>query len=290
MSTKNLQKQQLSKKESSEKKSYSNSHTLVKRELLGIGITNTTEESVLEFLKNSLQSGSENYYIVTPNPEMIVLATKNADFKKALNGAKIALNDGVGLLLAAKFMGRPLSERITGVDFVKRVCEMSNDWPITVGFLGGGPKIAEMTVECLVAEYPQLHVVYVNSEWNDDGFGKAKKYQVLGSKYYANEKKIRDTKYIIHNTSLIDVLFVAFGAPKQELFMAEHLNKIPVRVMVGVGGSFDYISGSVKRAPVWVRNSGLEWLFRLISQPWRFRRQLALVEFMWLVMLSRLFL
>ena len=90
------------------------------------------------------------------------------------------------------------------------------------------------------------------------------------------------------NNATIDILFVAFGAPKQEFWINENLNKIPVKIAIGVGGAFDHISGKVPRAPLIIRRLGMEWLFRLIVQPWRFKRQLALIEFIWLVLKERL--
>jgi len=271
MSTKNLQKSTFGKIEDFSKKSHSNLDALVKTDILGIGITNATEKTILEFLKNSLQKSQENYYIVTPNPEMIVASRTSFVFRNGLNNAKIALNDGVGLSLAAKFLGKELNERIPGVDFVKSVCAMSNDWPITVGFLGGGPKIAERASDCLRQEFPKLRIVYVGEEWN----------QAMQTDY--SKQTTVPKKAVVRSPKAVDVLFIALGAPKQEFWMAEHLNKIPVRVMVGVGGSFDYISGNLKRAPKWVQRVGFEWLFRLLTQPWRWKRQLALLEFMWLV-------
>src|SRR5579884_3272517 len=101
-----------------------------------------------------------------------------------------------------------------------------------------------------------------------------------------NNKKT-STRHNPHAISHIDILFVAFGFPKQEEFISKNLDKLPVTAMVGVGGAFDYISGKVSRAPLIVRFIGFEWLYRLIRQPWRFKRQLALVEFMWMVMKTR---
>ena len=86
-----------------------------------------------------------------------------------------------------------------------------------------------------------------------------------------------------------DILFVAFGSPKQEMWIAQNLRRIDVRIAIGVGGAFDFISGKVARAPLWIRNLGLEWLFRLIVQPWRAKRQIALVKFVFLVIKERLF-
>lgn len=254
----------------------------MKTELFGVRITNATNDKILEFIKNSLQRSKENYYIVTPNPEMIVLSQKNPDFKAALNNAKIALNDGVGLSLAARFLGKALSERSTGVDTMKRLCEMCNDWPITMGFLGGRDGVAEETAECLKKEYPRLQVVFTGEVWDESKIvlsAKGKGKSVKGKEKKPNQL----APFPFTLTPSIDLLFIAFGAPKQELWMAEHVGKIPVKVMMGVGGAFDYISGKVPRAPKLVQSVGLEWLFRLVVQPWRMKRQLALLEFVWMV-------
>lgn len=230
----------------------------MKKNILGIGITDASRKEILEYIVQTIQKSTQPYYIVTPNPEMIVLSHKNSDFRIALNTAKIALNDGVGVSIAAQLMGRPLKERFTGVDLVETLCEAVVDWPITVGFLGGGYGVAEMASKCLVKKYPGLKVGFVGQEWPSS------------------------------RGPAVDILFVAFGAPKQELWMAEHVGKIPVKVMVGVGGAFDYISGKVPRAPKVVRSLGMEWLFRLVIQPWRIKRQLALVEFVGMVVKEKL--
>ena len=259
MNTKNIQKKTIHKKIKKEEMSYSKEFHLVKNELFGVGITSATKENILEFIIKSIEKKEKPYYIVTPNPEMIVLASKNLEFRKVLNNARIASNDGVGLAIAGQILGNPLTERTTGVDLMENLCKRVADWPITVGFLGGGPGVAEMASECLKQKYPGLKVSFAREETNQ-------------------QEKIPAT----------DILFVALGAPKQEFWMSEHLGKIPVRVMMGVGGAFDYISGKVPRAPRLVRSFGFEWLFRLFIQPWRWRRQLALIAFMWMVVKEKL--
>lgn len=266
-------------------KTYNNNFGLVKKNILGVGITDASENYILEYIVNSIRKKEKPYYIVTPNPEMTVLASKNKEFKKALNGAKIALNDGVGVGVAARILGQPLRERIPGVDLVESLCRKVADYPITVGFLGAGQKIAEQTAECLRSKYPRLRVGFIGQEWNNSS---SDKKEVVSSTYQVLRKerksaKIRNTKYFIPNVDVIDILFVAFGAPKQELWMEEHVGKIPVNVLIGVGGAFDYISKKVPRAPRILRLFGLEWLFRLIVQPWRIKRQLALITFCKLV-------
>ncbi|HXS15249.1 MAG TPA: WecB/TagA/CpsF family glycosyltransferase [Candidatus Saccharimonadales bacterium] len=285
-----IQTKGIEKNSTIEKKSYNADSSLVKSEILGVGVTNASKENILEFIANSLENSQENYYVTTPNPEMLVYAMSHPELRSILNNAEIALCDGVGVRAGASFLGKPLIERFTGVDAVEMLCEKVSNRPITVGFFGGGPKVAEMTAQCLKDLYPSLKVVYASDVWADDQIGST---EALGSTYYVPSKTqegvqgTNTTRYITPNPK-IDILFVALGFPKQELWMAQHLNKIPVRIMVGVGGAFDYISGKVPRAPKVIRSLGMEWLFRLFVQPWRLKRQLALPQFIWLVLREKL--
>jgi N-acetylglucosaminyldiphosphoundecaprenol N-acetyl-beta-D-mannosaminyltransferase len=229
--------------------------TFDKNFLLGVGFSDASMKEVLEFIVTGLQNQSEKYYIVTPNPELLVIASKDDNYRKVLNSAKLALPDGIGVIVAGKIMGKPLKERIHGVDLVKSLCKEVSKQPITVGFLGAGPNIAELTAECLRKNYPGLKVGLVSEEWSEE---------------LKNKKA--------------DILFVAFGSPKQEIWISENLERLPAKVVIGVGGAFDFISGKVRRAPLILRKIGLEWLFRLIIQPWRLKRQLRLVKFLYLVL------
>ena len=223
--------------------------------LLGVGFNDLTLNEVLEFIKKGLVKSEEKYYIVTPNPEILTISQKDKDYEKVLNGAKLALPDGIGVLVASKIVGKPLKEIIHGVDLTEMLCKEVSKQPITVGFLGAGPHVAELTAECLREKYPGLKINFTEEEW--------------------------DFKKEYPKT---DILFVAFGSPKQEFWIAENLEKLPVRVAIGVGGSFDFISGKVRRAPKWIQRLELEWLFRLILQPKRIRRQLRLIKFIFLVL------
>lgn len=227
--------------------------------LLGVGLTSATEDEVLEFIYTGLQKSSEKYYIVTPNPELLVIASKDREYKSILNSAKLALPDGIGVMYGAWFVGKPLKQRIAGVDLVKSVCNYISKQPITVAFLGAGPNIAVKASDCLQKMYPGLKVVYAQSEWSKE----------------LNDKKV-------------DILFVAFGSPKQEIWIKNNLKNLPVKIAIGVGGSFDFISGKTPRAPKFLRSLGLEWLFRLAIQPWRIKRQLSLVKFVYLVIKQKL--
>lgn len=227
--------------------------------LLGVGFTNAKESDVLEFIYTGLQKPGEKYYVVTPNPELLVIANKDKYYKNILNDAKLALPDGVGVMLGAYLLGTPLKQRIAGADLVKSLCNHVSKQPITVGFLGAGPNVAEKTSECLQKLYPGLRVGFAESEWDES-----------------------------LKTKKVDILFVAFGSPKQEIWIKNNLKNLPVKVAIGVGGAFDFISGKVVRAPKVLRKLGLEWLFRLIIQPWRIKRQLSLITFILLIVKEKL--
>lgn len=283
-----------------------------KKNILGVGITDATQKEILEYIVKNVENFQKKFYVVTPNPEFLVIANKNSTFKDILNKADLASVDGAGLMIAGKVLGRPLQGRFTGVDLVKSLCEAVAEKPITVGFLGGRDNVAEKTAECLLKKYPKLKVVFVGSEWPNDDSGRlphvaddaqqaslgtisdsaslserlphSKRGSAFSSSASGQAPSL-NTKYMIHNT---DILFVAFGAPKQEFWINENLDKIPVKVAIGVGGAFDYISGKTPRAPGFVKNIGLEWLFRLVVQPWRIKRQFALIKFIWLVTKEKL--
>lgn len=274
---------------------------LNKNIILDVGITNATERDILEYIFKTLEEKEKHYFIVTPNPEILVFAHKHKPFQTVLNTARLALPDGVGIIGAGKILGKPFKERVTGTDLVDAICKESVNEskrhvkkPITVGFLGGRRNVAETTAECLREKYPGLRVAFAGEFWPDArgpvGLHPHPTSSVAslpagarrGTPAPATPRSWQNTTYKIPNT--IDILFVAFGFPKQEGWMYEHVGKEPVRVMLGVGGAFDYISGRVGRAPVFLRSLGLEWLYRLIRQPWRIKRQLALFKFLLLIL------
>ncbi len=255
---------------------------LRKSYILSVGVTNETEDKILEYLLLSLKQHVRKYYIVTPNPEIVVAAQSNPRYKKILNEAKIALPDGVGVFLGSALMGHPLKERITGVDFMEEVCKRSSEQPLRMGFLGGRGGVAELTAKCLKKKYPWIEVVFVGEEWPQ--VIKSSSHQVIkSSSDSGNEHEDFRHEDLKTLNSTIDILFVAFGHPKQEEWIYENLDHLPVKVAMGVGGAFDYISGRVERAPFMIRAIGMEWLYRLIREPWRWRRQMALGKFVWLV-------
>ncbi len=219
--------------------------------LLGTKITTSSENSILEYIVDFLKEHGSRAQITTPNPEIMMYARRNPYFQKILNEAEVALPDGVGVTICAYMMGKGHIQRVTGVDLMEKLCGRLSKSAYSVGFFGGQAGIAELVSKRLQKKYSGLNVSYALDTWD--------------------ESKIKGKS--------IDVLFVAMGYPKQEEWIYKNLPNIPVKIAMGVGGSFDYISGNVPRAPETLRKFGLEWLYRLLHQPWRWRRQLALISF-----------
>lgn len=263
-----------------------------KAKILSVSITQGGRDSVLEEVGKLLHQTENTSYIVTPNPEIIVEARKNPRFKIALDNAELSLADGIGVVFAAKLLGIEAITRIPGVELVDILCKEATDphskWskkPVKIGFLGGRGGVAERTADCLQKKYPKLNIVYVDEEWGPHGFEKAEKFQKslgqsVDNSLHKKNGRSQDTKHNKQNTDAIDILFVAFGSPKQEIWMYENQNEIPAKLMVGVGGAFNMISGKVKRAPKIFSDMGLEWLYRLVQEPWRIKRQIALPIFL----------
>lgn len=247
--------------------SYSMKDLIEKNFVLEIGFSDLSNQQVLEYTDKLLTKNGKNHYFVTPNPELLVIANNDASYRKVLNSADLALTDGIGVVWASRLIGKPIIHRITGTDLIKIICGHVNEKPITVGFLGGRPGVAEEVSKCLLLKFPKLKVTLTYE-------GKPDQETLNNIKKKINGK--------------IDILFVAFGSPRQEKWIYQNLENLPAKLTIGVGGAFDFISGKVRRAPKWMRRLGFEWLFRLIIQPWRIKRQLSLIIFIFLVLKQRL--
>lgn len=206
------------------------------------------------------------HQICTVNPEFVMEARGNPAFRSVLENADLCLADGIGLLWAARRAGQPLPERVTGSDGVPRIAAWAAEQGWRIFFLGAGPGIAQAAADRLTARFPGLQVAgaYGGSPADADAA------EII--------RRVRDARP--------DILFVAYGAPRQDLWIAKHGAAVQTPVMMGVGGSLDFIVGVQKRAPLFWQRLGLEWLYRLITQPWRWRRQLALPRFVWAVLRS----
>lgn len=196
------------------------------------------------------------HIVITPNPEIILRAQKNDTYRKMLSRADLSLADGFGVILASKLFGGLIRQKITGVHALEVLLQLAQREGKSVYFLGGQGDTATRAAENAKKKYPDLKVAGAG-----EGM-KPKEFDIH------NAKVIQD----IENAKA-DIVIVAFGAPKQENWMFENMNSFSnVRIMIGVGGALDYLAGKVKRAPVWVQNIQMEWLYRLMKQPRRLFR------------------
>lgn len=224
-------------------------------EILGIKIDNVDMNGSVEIAKSYL-SQDELKMIFTPNPEMVINATKNEELKEALNNSDMNIPDGNGIVWASKKLKKPLFERVAGFDFIHKLFDLGKNNDIKFYLLGAKPEIVEKAKENL--ENQGVKIVGFH-----DG-------------YFKEEQPIIDEI----NSLDVDILLVALGAPKQELFIYKNKNKLKAKIAIGVGGSFDVISGEVKRAPKMIMKLKLEWLYRGLTDMKRMRRLMAIPEFM----------
>mgnify|MGYP003394741906 CR=1 FL=1 len=240
--------------------------------ILGTSISIASKAEILEYVIENALERRLKIPIVTPNPEILVYAFTHKSYQEVLNRAEIAIPDGIGVLISSKILKKGIESRISGVDLMYSLCHEASERGLTVGFLGGRGGVAEKTALCLVKKYPNLVVAFASDEWDVEKIGKFKN---SGFENHKNEKG-----HVIKSSEInyVDILFVAFGFPKQDEWIDQNLEKIPATVAMGVGGAFDYVSGNVKRAPKFIRDAGMEWAFRLVNEPWRIRRQVALPQ------------
>jgi len=230
--------------------------------LLDIQIDNLTMQEALARLEEFVSS-KKPHLIVTPNPEMIVDAQTKPAFKALINSADLRLPDGISMVVVSKILGIPLKERVSGIDFMLKACALSAQKGYRVFLLGSQPGIARKAAEMLVHDYPGLNIA-----GSHHGYFKPEDDMAIVA-------RIKNAKP--------DILFAGLGHGRQERWLAEYLLELNVPACAGIGGSLDVISGEKKRAPRWAQSLYIEWLYRLICEPWRCRRQAALIKFLWLV-------
>ncbi|MFC1655338.1 WecB/TagA/CpsF family glycosyltransferase [Patescibacteria group bacterium] len=246
-----------------------------KIDVLNVRFDNVTIEETLDYIFDHINRGKKGY-LCTPNPEMLLEAERNHDFKKVLNHSLLNIPDGIGILWAATHIARKssklkafftlpliafmpsmfkkiLRERVTGSDLMKKIAREAARANKSIFLLGAAEGIAEETAEKLKKTYTGL--------------------QIAGT--YAGSPTPDEEEFIINgiNDASPDILFVAYGAPRQEMWISRNLKYLnSVKIAIGIGGAFDFIAGKRKRAPKWMQKLGLEWLFRLIQEPSRWKR------------------
>lgn len=234
--------------------------------ILGVPVHDVTTNEALALIDQFAHDGMP-HQICTVNPEFIMAAQSDAEFKRILNHSALNLPDGIGVLWAARRLGYPVRERVAGSDLVGLIAERAQSTGWRIFLLGAAEGVAEQAAIILQERYPQTHIVgaYPGSPRPEDEADIAARIRA----------------------SQADVLLVAYGAPRQNKWIARNIEQTGAAVAIGIGGSLDFIVGTQKRAPRWVQRLGLEWLYRLVREPWRWRRQLALPKFVWRVLRSR---
>lgn len=215
----------------------------------------------------ALRSPEGRFHVMTPNPEMLVAARRNPEFLCLLNSSDLNVPDGAGLLWAARRQGRNLPERVTGIDLVTAIAS-SPDAPLLF-LLGAAPGVAEKAATVLKKRNPAL--------------------RIAGT--FSGSPRVEDEPSIVAmiNASGAEMLLVAYGAPRQDMWIRRNFPKLTsVKVAMGIGGTFDFLAGVRSRAPQAFRSLGLEWLWRLLQEPTRFRRIMnAVVVFPFLILTER---
>jgi N-acetylglucosaminyldiphosphoundecaprenol N-acetyl-beta-D-mannosaminyltransferase len=228
-------------------------------DVLGVRVDDVTYPEALALMLEAIASRTPRV-VTTPNPEIVMLARYDPSFRATLNRAALNIPDGIGLVLAARLAGQHLRQHVQGTDLVLLLAAESARLRHRWFLLGGESDTAGRAADVLRTRFPGLRVVGADP----------------GSPWPADDLAVRAR---IAAAGGVDVLLAAYGAPKQERWLERNLAELGIPVGIGVGGVFNYLSGATPRAPAWVRRVHFEWLHRLITQPWRWRRQLVLPVF-----------
>lgn len=228
----------------------------MKEQYLGVDVCGDSYAELSAKLLNDINEGRKSF-IVAINPEKVIKAQEDPSLKELLNKATYQIPDGIGIVIASKLKGGNIRERVTGIDMMLNLCKLAADHGKKVFLYGAKPGIAEEAKVKLMEMYPGIQIVGVM-----DGYEK-------------DSEKVKNTI----NVAKPDILFVAMGSPRQENWIIANMNDLAPSVYQGVGGSFDVISGRIKRAPVFFQKIGMEWFYRLMKEPWRWKRQLLLPKF-----------
>ena len=230
------------------------------RDILGIRVVSSQIKQVLKRIETEIEKSDYNrpFFVVTVNSEFVMLAQDDAEFKRILNSADLAIPDGVGL-------------KLTGIENIvpgRKVVEELLKLKVRTFYLGGKDRVAQEMAKKF------------GGEW-DEGEENIK-IQITNNNSNSNIKILNKI-----NKYMPDLLLVAYGAPWQEKWLFANRQKLKAKVVMGVGGTFDYLTGKARLPPVWMEKAGLEWLWRLIHEPWRWRRQLNLLRFAYKILISK---
>lgn len=231
----------------------------------GVGFDRVTLEEAADRCRE-LMAGPGGHYVVTPNPEIVWMARSMPKLKNALAGADLVIPDGIGIIYGARILGTPLKERVPGIELAEALLASAASEDLPVFLLGAKPGVAERAGERLCEKYKGLRIVG------------------CGDGYFKEDAPILARL----RESGARLIVVCLGFPRQELWMAAHKSEVGDALMLGIGGSMDVFAGDVKRAPEAWCKAGLEWLYRLLSQPSRIKRMIKLPVFLLSVIWERI--
>jgi N-acetylglucosaminyldiphosphoundecaprenol N-acetyl-beta-D-mannosaminyltransferase len=234
--------------------------------IFGVPIDKVTMKDAVKRAEDFLKE-DRLHIVATPNAEIIMMAQKDEEYKDILNKTDLNVPDGSGVVFASKVYKEELPERVAGFDLMMELLKIADKKEQKIYLLGAAPDVIKKTYENLKKKYPGINIVGIH-----DGYFKD----------FQEDGIIKDI-----NSKNPDIIFVALGAPKQEKWIFKNRNILNARLAIGVGGSFDVLAGKVQRAPEIYRKLGMEWLYRLKKEPWRYKRMMVLPKFAVKVLFSR---
>lgn len=242
-----------------------------KLSIMGVRIDNKTMTETMDIIKKKLHD-NEQYIIYTPNTEFVMMCQNDEEFLELMNKSNINIPDGIGLIYASRIKNHPLKEKVAGYDLSVNLLKLANEKCLKLFVIGGKPGVAEAAMKNVHEIYPNINIV-----GTQHGYFKGTH---LGKNGHEEELKILEDI----NKAEPHILFVGFGAKKQEQWIEYNKDKINAKIIIGNGGTLDGLAGNVKRAPEIFIKLGLEWFYRLIKEPKRIKRQILLPMFMFKVL------
>lgn len=238
-----------------------------KIQILGVPIDRVDMKEAVKRATDAIEH-NQKYFIVTPNSEIVVEANKNKELLNIIKSADLVVPDGIGLVIGSKIIGQPLSERVTGIDLMEQLLIYANQNSKSIYLIGAKEGIAFDAAINIKKKYPNIIIAGTHHGY----------FSGIHTDKPGHKEEEEVIEHIIKADA--DMVFVALGALKQEKFISAYLQRLSGRLFMGVGGSLDVYSGIVQRAPQIYQNLGIEWLYRLIKEPFRIKRMMSLPVFL----------
>lgn len=234
-------------------------------EIMGCQIDNLSMEETLQKIETFIQSGKAHQHVVI-NVDKIVKANKDHELRRIINECALINVDGMPVVWASRLLGKPLKERVAGVDLFEALMQRSAEKAWRIYFLGATEEVVSTVKRCYEHKYPAISIVgYRNGYWSDE----------------------QEADVVEHiKIAQADLLFVAISSPKKEQFLSRYQVDMKIPFAMGVGGTFDVAAGKIKRAPVWMQKSGFEWFYRFLQEPRRMFKRYFIddIGFFWLLL------